>query len=146
VTDLQGVLHGVERMVMQQVQDADILLDATSGTMLTLQITAEVVEDRRQLPVPKDIGMIQRRRSALQRVQVMTRVEDLLLLAVTTRVRSDHLATLHDVQSCDVGFDRHGLEGGGTRHAVAVGVVADHLILVRLGRLHHAGIEGIGTQ
>jgi hypothetical protein len=136
------MLHLIEGMVMQQVQDADIMLDATPRTILTLQITAEVVEYRRQLPVPKDVGMIQRRRPALQRVQVMTWVKDLLVLAVTTRVRGDHLASLHDVQPFDVGFDRDRLESGGAGHAVAVGAEAYHLVLVGLGRLHHAGIEG----
>lgn len=131
---------------MQQVQDADILLDTASGTILTLQIAAEVVKHRRQLPVPKDVGMIQRRGPALQCLQVMTRVKDLLVLTITTRVRGDHLATLHDVQPFDVGFDRYRLEGGTAWHAVAVGVVADHLVLVGLGRLHHAGIEGIGRE
>jgi hypothetical protein len=74
----------------------------------------------------------------------MPRVKHLLVLAIATRVRGDHLSALHDVQPFDVGFDCYGLEGGTTRHAVAVGVVADHLVLVGLGRLRHARIEGIG--
>lgn len=79
--------------------------------------------------------MVQRRRSALQCVQVMPRVEDLLVLAIATRVRGDHLPALHDVYTLNIGFDRYRPEGGGTRHAVTVGVVADHLVLVGLGRL-----------
>lgn len=38
--DLDGTLHLVKAMVGQQVQDADIVLDAASGTMLTLQVAA----------------------------------------------------------------------------------------------------------
>lgn len=63
------------------------------------------------------------------------------MLAIATRVRSNHLAIAHDVHPFDVGFDRHRLEGGDARHAVAIAVVADHLVLVGFGRLHHAGIE-----
>jgi hypothetical protein len=96
------------------------------------------------LPVPKNVGVVQRRRPALQRVQVMPRVQHLLVLAIATRVRGEHLSALYDVQTFDLGFDRYCLESGGTRHAVAIGVVADHLVLVGLGRLHHTRIEGMG--
>jgi hypothetical protein len=140
---LDRTLHIVEAMVGQQVQDADIMLDTTPGTVLTFQVAAQFVEDRRQLPVPKDVGMVHGGRPALQRVQVMTRVEDLLMLAIATRVRGDHLAALHDVHTLDVGFDRYRREGGAAWHAVAIAGVADHLVLVGLGRLHHARVEGI---
>jgi hypothetical protein len=143
---LDGTLYLIEAMVGQQVQDADIMLDTTPGTVLAFQVAAQLVEDRRQLPVPKDVGMVHGGRPALQRVQVMTRVEDLLMLAIATRLRGDHLAALHDVQPFDVGFDRYRPEGGVAWHTVAVAVIADHLILVGLGRLHHAGIEGIIRQ
>lgn len=130
-------------MVRQQMQDANVMLDATPGTVLAFQVAAQFVEDRRQLPVAKDVGMVQRRRPALQRVQVMSRIEHLLVLAIATRVRGDHLSALHDVQPCDIGFDRYHPEGSGTRYAVAIAVVADHLVFVGLGRLHHAGIKRI---
>lgn len=94
--------------------------------------------------MPENVGVVQRRRPALQRVQVMPRVENLLMLAVAAWVRGDHLAVLHDVHTRDVGFDRYRLEGGAARYAVAVGVVADHLVLIGLGQLHHAGVEGMG--
>ncbi len=94
--------------------------------------------------MPENVGVVQRRRPALQRVQVMPRVQHLLVLAIATRVRGNHLSALHDVQPFDVGFDRYAREGGTTRHAVAVAVVADHLVLVGLGRLQHTGVEGVG--
>lgn len=37
---LDGTLHGVEAVVGQQVQDANIVLDATTRTVLTLQVAA----------------------------------------------------------------------------------------------------------
>lgn len=93
--------------------------------------------------MPKNIGVVQCRRPALQRVQVMSWVEDLLMVAVATRLRGDYLTTQQDVHTFDVGFDRYRPEGGVAWHAVAVAVVADHLVLVGLGRLRHAGIEGM---
>lgn len=85
--------------------------------------------------MPKDIGVVHYRRSALQRVQVMPRVEYLLVLAVATRMRGDYLSALQNVHSFDVGFDRYRPEGDVAWYAVAIGVVADHLVLVGLGRL-----------
>jgi hypothetical protein len=73
----------------------------------------------------------------------MPRVQHLLVLAIATRVRGDYLSALPEAHSIDVGFDRYGPEGGTTRHAVAIGVVADHLVLIGLGRLRHTGIEGM---
>jgi hypothetical protein len=76
----------------------------------------------------------------------MPRIEHLLVLTVATRMRRDHLAALHDLDLLDIGFDRDDLEGGAARHAITVAVVTHHLVLVRLGRLQHAGIEGVGRQ
>jgi hypothetical protein len=90
--------------------------------------------------------MVQRRRPSLQGLQVMPRIEHLLVLAVTARMRRDHLTALHDLDLLDIGFDRDHLEGGAARHAIPVGIVAHHLVLVRLGRLQHAGIEDVCRQ
>jgi hypothetical protein len=60
-----GTLHVVEAVVLQQVQDADIVLDAPARTMLTLQVAAKLLEHGRQLPVPKNVGVVQRRWPAL---------------------------------------------------------------------------------
>jgi hypothetical protein len=76
----------------------------------------------------------------------MVRIENLLVLAVTARVRGDHLAAQNDVDAVDVGLDRHGLERRRARHAVAVVVEARHLILVDLGRLRDARIEALVGQ
>jgi hypothetical protein len=61
--------------------------------------------------------------------------------AVAARVRGDDLTAQHNVNPLDVHLDGHCLKGGRTRHAVAIGLVADHLILVDLGRLKDAGIK-----
>jgi hypothetical protein len=138
---LDDALHLVQAVLVEQGQDTHVVLDATSRAVLFLQGFAEVAEERRQLPTPKDVGVIQRRRPALQGTQVMVRIEDLLVLAVRTRMRGDHLATQQYLDAVDVGFDADGLERRRTRHAVAIVVEAHHLILVGLGGLHEAGIE-----
>ena len=137
-------LHLVDGMLVEQLQDADVVLGAACRSVLPLQGRAQFAEDGRQLPAAEDVGVVQRRRPALQRFQVVLRVEDLRVLGVGAGVRGDHLAAQDHVDTFDVRLDRHGLEGGRPRHAVAVGVKADHLVLVRLGRLEQAGVEGAG--
>ena len=133
-------------MFFQQVQHAHVVLAAAVGPVLTLQRRPQLAEDGRQLPAPEDVGVVERRRPALQGAQIMLRVEDLLVLAVAARVRGDHPAAEHDVDAVDVALDRHRLEGGRARHAVAVVVEAGHLEFIDLGRLADARIEGMIRQ
>jgi hypothetical protein len=118
------------------------MFDAAAGAVLFFQGFTQFTEHHWQVPAAKDVGVIERCRSMLQRSQVMLRVEDLLVLAIATGMHGDHLAALDHGHAIDRGFHRDDLEGRGSRHAVAIGVEADHLILVGLGRLHDAGIEG----
>lgn len=143
---LDGPLHGGERMLVEQVQDTHVVLDAAARTVLPLQGNTQFVENGRQLPATEDLGMVQRRRPTPQRVQVVPRLDDLLVAPIRARVAGDDLALTNHVEALDVDLDGHGLEGGAARHAVAVGVEADHLVLVHLGRLHEARIEGIRGQ
>jgi len=131
---------------LEQLQDPRVLLDAAAAAVLVLQGGTQLVEERRQVPAAKDVGVVQRRRPALQRLQVMARVEHLLVAAVTARVRGDHVGTPDHLDAVDVDLGRDVLEGGRARHAVAVGVDADGLILVHPGGLKYAGIEGILWQ
>lgn len=94
----------------------------------------------------KDVGVVQGGGPPLQGVQVMLGIQHLLVPTITTRMRGDDLAATDQLHALDIRFDRDGLEGSATRHAVAVAVITDHLILVGLGRLHHTRIEGIGRQ
>lgn len=143
---LDGPLHGAEWMLVEQVQDTHVVLDAAARAVLPLQGGAQLLEDGRQLPAAKDLGMVQRRRPTPQRVQVVPRLDDLFVAPIRARVAGDDLALTNHVEALDVDLDGHGLEGGAARHAVAVGVEADHLVLVHLGRLHEARIEGIRGQ
>jgi len=74
------------------------------------------------------------------------RIEALLVLAIRARMPGDHLAGSHDLDVVHVALDRHRLEGGRARRAVAVAVEAHGLVLVHLGRLADARIESKGRQ
>ena len=140
---LDGPPNLLQGMLLQQLQDADVVLGSPAGPVLPFQGRAQFVEESGQLPAAKDVGMIQRRRPTIQPVQVMQRIEDLLVPAIAARMGSDHFPAQHDVDPLDVDLDRHGLESGRTRHAVAVGLVADHLVFIDLGRLADIGIESL---
>jgi hypothetical protein len=126
---------------LQQLQDANVVLDAPSGAVLFLQRCAQVAEDSRQLPATKDVGVIERRRPALQGDEVVLRIEDLLVLAVRARMRGDQAAAEHYVDVVDVGLDDDRLESSRSRHTVAVVVETHHLVLVGLGGLDDRRIE-----
>jgi hypothetical protein len=140
---LDGPPHPVDGMILQQVQHADVVPAAAMGAVLTLQGRPQFAEDGRQLPAPEDVGMVKRRRPALQGAEVMLWVENLLVLTVGTRVAGNHPAAEHDVDAVDVALDGHCLEGGSARHAIAVVVEARHLELIDLGRLADARVEGV---
>jgi hypothetical protein len=110
--------------------------------MPALQLLPQGRECRRQLPAAQHRRVIQRRRPTPQRRQVVQRVQDLLVAAIAAGVARHHLARGHHLDVVDVPLDRHGAEGVRPRHAVAVAVELDRLILVYLGRLEDAGVEG----
>jgi len=134
-------LHLVDGVVIEQCQHAHVMLDAARRAVLLLQRFAQFAEDGGQLPTAKDVGVVERRRPMLQGTQVVLRIENLLVPTVGTGMRGDHLSAQHHIDAVDVGFNRDGLERRRTRHAVAIGVEADHLILVGLGGLGDARIE-----
>jgi hypothetical protein len=139
---LDGPLHLCAGVFLQQLQNADVMLAAVARSVLPLQGFTQLVEHGGQLPAAKHVGMVQRRRPTIQPVPIVLGIQDLLVTTIATRVRRDHLVTQHHVDPLDVYLDRHGLEGGRAWHAVAVGVVADHLVLIDLGRVKNTGVEG----
>jgi hypothetical protein len=118
---------------LQQPQNANVVLDAAAGAVLLLQCFTQLVEDGRQVPAAKDVGVIERRWPALQGAEVVLRIEDLLVLAVRARMRGDHVAAEHHVDAVDGRLDGDGLKSRRARHAVAVVVETHHLVLVGLG-------------
>lgn len=143
---LDHTLHRVDGVFLQQPQNANVVLDAAAGAVLLLQSFPQRVEDRRQLPAAKDVGVIERRWPALQGAKVVLRIENLLVLAVRTRMRGNHLAAEHHVDVVDGGLDADGLESRRARHAVAVVVKTHHLILVGLGGLDDARVEALLSE
>jgi hypothetical protein len=143
---LDHALHHLDRVLREQLQDADVLLGTTAGTMLLLQRFPQRVEDGRQLPAAKDVGMVQCRRPALQALQIMFGDQDLFVPAIGTRVGRDHLASPHDIDALHVHLEGHLLERGETRHAVAVGIETHLLILIDLGQLEQTRIKRRGRK
>jgi hypothetical protein len=91
--------------------------------------------------------MIERRWLALQRLQVVLRIETLLVPAIRSRMPGDHLAVPgHYLDVVHVALDRHGLKGRRPWGTVAVVVEAHRLILVHLGRLGDAWVEEQGGE
>ena len=138
---LDGTLDLFDRMLGQQLQDANELPRPGLGAVLAFQVAAQFGEYGRQLPVPIDVGMVERRWPAAECGQVMQRVEDLLAVPIRTDMPGDDLVASHDLDAVDVALDRHGLKGEGTRHAVGIAVETSGLILVHLGRLADARVE-----
>jgi hypothetical protein len=121
-------LHLVKGGFVQQWQDAHEVLDTAAGALLFLQGFAEIA--------------IQPCRPAWQGTQVVVRIENLLVFAIGMRRRGDHRAAAHDGKAVAVGLDADGPERRGPGHAIAVVVETHHLVLIGLGGLDEARIEG----
>jgi len=141
-TELDGPLHALDGVLGQELQDADVLPCPRADAVLSLQVGTQLAEYARQIPVTVQVGVIERGRLPLQRHQIVQRLQQLLALGVRAQVPGDDLAAGHDGDVIDVALDRHRLERERARHAVVVRVEADGLVLVHLGRLGHAGVEG----
>ena len=113
-----------------------------------LQRGAEAGEARGELPVAEHRRVVQRAGLAVQRRQVVERVEDHRRASPSDR---SWVATTwpsrHDHDAVDVALDRHHLERERPGHAVAVAVEGDGLILVDGDRgVDHAGVEPMRGQ
>jgi len=136
-----GLLHAFDGMRGQKLQHANIVAGTGAHTMLVLQRATQLAEYRRQLPVAVDVGVVQRRRLAPQRHQVMQRIEDLLAVAVGTTMVGDYLPARHDRDAGHICLDAHLLKGVHARHTVAIAIEAHRLVLVHAGWLVQTGIE-----
>jgi len=136
----------LDRVLGQQLQYADVLPHAWPRTVTLLQTLSQLLERRRQLPTPVHVRVVQRRRPAAERYQIVQRVEHLVAWLVTAPVAGNHAVFHHNVHPIDVAFDRHRLKSPGARHAVLHLVEIHQLILVDLPRLHHARIKAMPGQ
>jgi len=128
-----GLLHALDRMLSQELQHADEMAGAGAWAMLVLQGATQFAEHRRQLPVAVDVGVIQCRRLARQRHQIVQGIEHLLVVPVGAPMVSNHPAGGHDVHVGHVRLDGHVLKGVHARHAVAVAIEVHRLVLVHAG-------------
>lgn len=133
-------------MTGQQLQHAHVLTHAGADAVPFLQSPTQLPEDRRQLPVAIHVRVVQRGRTALQRRQIMPRIEDLIAGCMASLVRRHDRVRLHDLDTVDVAFDRHALERAVTRHAVTDVVESGELILIDLRLLTDTGVEPMPWQ
>lgn len=146
---LLDALHGV---LGQKLQYPDEMAGAGTRAMLALQGPAQLREYRRQLPIAVDVGVVQRRRLARKRHQIVQRIEHLLIVIVRAPVPRDDLAAGHDLHVPHIRLDGHTLKSVHARYTVAITIEAHRLVLVHAGRLLQTGIEspcrqgqGLGT-
>lgn len=136
-----GLLHSLDGMIRQELQNADVVAGARARAMLLFQGAAQLGKHRRQLPVAVNVGVVQRRRFARERHQVVQRIQHLLIVPVRAAVLGDDLAPRDDRDVPHVGLDGHTLKGIDARHAVLVAIETHRLVLVHAGRLFQTGVE-----
>jgi hypothetical protein len=110
------------------------------------QTRAQFLENRWQLPLAKNVGMIQGGRPTLQRGQVMQGFEHLTAVRIAAAMPGNHLAGNDDLDVFDVGFYRCCLKGVALGNTVTHLVEAGRLVFVDLGRLIDARIETHARQ
>ncbi len=142
----EHALHPPERMVGQKLQHADVLPRAGRLAVTPFQSLANFVENRRQFPAAKHVGMVQTGRFSAQNGQEMPRIENLFARAVRPQVPRNGHALRDDLDRIDVALDRHRGKRKPSRHAVTVAVQRDRLILVRLRFLVDTRIEAMLRQ
>ena len=128
-------------MLGQQLQDANELPRAGLRPQPVLQALAHLGEQRRQLPIPEDVGMVQSRRPSSQADQVMQWLKDLLMLLIPARVPGHDLRAGHHLDAVHVALDGYRGKGVSPRHAIAIAVELHGLVFVDLGWPHDAGIK-----
>ena len=141
-----GGLHALQRMLSKQLQNPNVLPHAGTGSMPIFKPLTKFREHRRQRPLPVDVRVIQRRRSASQRDQIMQWIEDLIAVFVTAGMPGHDRVVMHDLHAIDVAFDCHTLKRTVPRHAVTDVVEAGQLILVDLRGFANTRIEPMQWQ
>lgn len=114
--------------------------------MTFLQTLPQLLECRRQLPTPVHVRVVQRRRAAAERHQIVQRIEHLVARFIAPPVAGNHLPFRDHVHPIDVALDRHRFKSPAARHTVSHLVEMHQLVLIDLPRLHHARIKGVPRQ
>jgi len=143
---LQHTLNARDRMFGQQLQHTDVLPNPSTGTMPCFQSCPQPFKDRRQFPMPVEIGMIQSSRTTSQRDQVVPGIQNLIPLLIAAGMFGDETILPENLDAGDKSLNGHTLKGTLPGNAVMNVVKADKLILVDLGFLADTGFEGILGQ
>jgi len=136
----------LDRVFGQQLEYANVLSHARPGTVTPLQTRSQLLERRRQLPTPVHVRMVQCRRAAAERYQIVQRIEHLVARFVAPSVAGNYSSFGYHVHPVDVALDHHRFKSPGTRQTVPHLVEMHQLVLVHLARLHDARIEGVLGQ
>lgn len=128
-------------MLGQELQHADVVAGARQAPVARFKTLPQLGKRRRQAPVAVDVGVIEVGRLHAERGQVMQRIEHLLTLAVGPVMLRKQPAVAADLDAIDVRPHRDRGKGVPSRHAVAVLLPGDSLVLVDLADLAHRGVE-----
>jgi len=137
------VLNSLHRVLGQQLEYADVLPHAWPRSVTSLQTLSQLLERRRQLPTPVHVGVVQRRRAAAERHQIVQRIEHLIARFVAPPVAGNHPPFRYNLHPIDVALDRHRFKSPAARHTVPHLVEMHQLILVDRPRLHQARIKAV---
>ena len=135
------LLDSRERVLGQELQHADVVAGARQPPVARFKTFAQLGKRRRQTPVAVDVGVIEVGWLHAERSQIVQRVEHLFALAVRPVVQGNALAVAVDLDAINVGPNSDCGEGVPPRHAVAVLLPCDRLVLVDLADLADCGVE-----
>jgi hypothetical protein len=135
------VFHTLDGVMSEQLQHADVLAGAGALSEPGFEVTAEIGEYCRELPVAVDRCMVERGRLAFQNNQKMQRIEHFFAVTVAPCVRGNNLAVGHDLDVIDVALHGHRTERPPPRHTITVAVERRRLVFVYLAGLEHTGVE-----
>ncbi len=130
-----------QRVLGQELQHANVMSGARQPPVARFKALAQLGKRRRQAPVAVDVGVIEVGWLHAERGQIVQRIEHLLALLVGPLVLSHPLAVAADLHAINVRFHGDCGEGVTPRHAVAVLLPGDRLVLVDLADLAHRGVE-----
>ena len=141
-----GLLHHLQRVLSQQLQDSNILPGSGFRALTVLKVGSQLIKAGRQLPSVKHKRMIQGRRTTTEDRQIMPGLHDPSPSPVAALMTGNHPQAIDHLDPIHVRLDSYRLESPATRHTVAVRIEPNRLILVYLCGLRDERIEGTRRQ
>lgn len=138
--------HRTDGVLPQQFQHADELPYSDAGTVPPFQTRSQFVKCRWKFPRAVDVRVVQSGRTSRKCRQIMQWIENLVARFIAALMCGHDPIVMHDVNAIDVAFDRHGLESGRSRNAVADVVEPGKLILIDFRGLSDAGVKAMRRQ